>query len=440
MVYANTLLEPPSNFFLDPKWNNLGIDWKADLAPHYATAKKMLGVVTNPRFWPTDHMLKDYAKEINREEYFKPSQVGVFFGEPGKTVPDPYFGGQGPERTGCAHSGHCMVGCRDGGKNSLDKNYLYLAEKLGVKIIPENKVVDIIPEEGGNYRVFFKRVTGWGFKPKTSVRAQGIILAAGVLGTLELLLHCREKGSLPKLSPILGHTVRTNSEVLAGTTAKKNKDTHSYGVSITSSLFVNQTTHIQLVRYPKGSDLMSIFAGVITDGGGRTPRALKHLGTILQHPFWFLRTLWPFGWGRKSVILLVMQTLDNHISIQRKRRWWALFRKGLASRTDGNKIPAYIPEANAAVRGMAKRMNGVPQNAITETLLNIPMSAHILGGCVIGKNPADGVIDPNHKVFGYDNMYIVDASAIPANLGVNPSLTITAMAERALRFIPPKNG
>ncbi len=264
-------------------------------------------------------------------------------------------------------------------------------------------------------------------------------MAAGVLGTLDLLLSCREKGSLPKLSSKLGHTVRTNSEVLAGTTAKKNKDTHSYGVSITSSLFVNQTTHIQLVRYPKGSDLMSIFAGVITDGGGRTPRALKHLGTIFRHPFWFLRSLWPFGWGRKSVILLVMQTLDNHISIQRKRRWWALFRKGLASSTDGNKIPTYIPEANAAVRGMAKRMNGVPQNAITETLLNIPMSAHILGGCVIGKTPADGVIDSNHKVFGYDNMYVVDASAIPANLGVNPSLTITAMAERALQFIPPKN-
>ena len=440
LVYANTLLEPPDDFFLDPKWNDLGIDWGTELEPHYATAKHMLGVVTNPKFWPTDHMLKDYAQEIHREEYFKPSQVGVFFGEPGKTVPDPYFDGKGPERTGCSHTGHCMVGCRDGGKNSLDKNYLYLAEKFGVKIIPEYKVVDIIPEESGGYQVFFKRVTGLGFEPKTSARAKGIILAAGVLGTLELLLRCRENGSLPKLSPQLGSTVRTNSEVLAGTTAKRNKDTHSYGVSITSSLFVNQNTHIQLVRYPKGSDLMGMFAGVITDGGGSTPRALKHLGTLLRHPFWFLRTLWPFGWGRKSVILLVMQTLDNHIFIQRKRRWWALFRKGLASNTDGSKIPTYIPEANAAVRGMAERMNGVPQNAITETLLNIPMSAHILGGCVIGKNPETGVIDTHHKVFGYDNMYVVDASSIPANLGVNPSLTITALAERAIQLIPPKNG
>jgi cholesterol oxidase len=238
---------------------------------------------------------------------------------------------------------------------------------------------------------------------------------------------------------MLGRRVRTNSEVLAGVTAKKNRANHAYGVSITSSLFVNDRTHVQLVRYPSGSDLMGIFGGVITDGGGRTPRVLKHVGMCLRHPGWFLRTLWPFGWGRKSVVLLVMQTLDNHITIRRSRRWWALFRKGLLSSTDGSRIPTYIPEANHAVRGMARRMNGVPQNALTESLLNIPMTAHILGGCVMGSGPHDGVIDTQHRVFGTDGLYVVDASAVPANLGVNPSLTITALAERAMFHIPPKS-
>ncbi len=438
LVYANTLLEPPDEFFQDTRWQDILPDWKAELAPHYKTARRMLGVVTNPRFWPTDHMLQDYAREVGREEYFKPAEVGVFFGEPGKTVPDPYFGGQGPSRTGCTHTAHCMVGCRDGGKNSLDRNYLYLAERLGVTIIPEHKVIDIRPLDGGGYHVIFKKVTGFGPRRRNLAKAGGVILAAGVLGTLDLLMRCREQGSLGRLSPLLGHLVRTNSEVLAGATAKKSKDTHSYGVSITSSLLVNPKTHIQLVRYPKGSDLMSVFAGVMTDGGGSIPRWLRHVGMCLRHPTWFFRSLWPLGWGRRSVILLVMQTLDNHITLLRKRRWWALFRRGLASRTDGHKIPSYIPEANHAVRGMARRMNGVPQNALTESLLNIPMSAHILGGCIIGTDAENGVIDPYHRVFGYDNLYVVDASAIPANLGVNPSLTITAMAERAMSHVTPK--
>jgi cholesterol oxidase len=438
LVYANTLLEPPEDFYQDPQWRDLNPDWKQELSPFYATARRMLGVVTNPRFWPTDHMLEDYAREIGREEFFKPSEVGVFFGPAGETVPDPFFGGKGPPRTGCTHTGHCMVGCRDGGKNSLDRNYLYLAERLGVTILPEHKVMDIKPEEDGGYRITFKRLTGVGPKTRQSLKAGAVVLAAGVLGTLELLLRCRERDSLPGLSPMLGEIVRTNSEVLAGATAKKSSDTHSYGVSITSSLFVNDKTHVQLVRYPAGSDLMGFFGGVITDGGGKIPRPIKHIGMCLRHPLWFLRTLSLIGWGRRSVVLLVMQTLDNHITLRLRRCWWALFRRVLASSTDNDPIPSYIPEANAAVRGMAERMNGVPQNAITESLLNIPMSAHILGGCIMGKDIASGVIDTRHRVFGYDNLYVVDASAIPANLGVNPSLTITAMAERAMSFIPPK--
>lgn len=438
LVYANTLFVPPDDFFTDPQWKDLSEDWKEELRPHFQTAKKMLGVTTNPTYWPTDHMLKDYAEEIGRGDHFKPSEVGVFFGDPEREVPDPYFGGNGPPRRGCTQTGHCMVGCRDGGKNSLDKNYLYLAEKLGATIIPEHKVIDIKPRSAGGYQVIARKVSGLGFRPRLHLEAGGVVIAAGVLGTLELLHRCKEKGSLNRISSQLGCVVRTNSEVLAGATALRHKDTHSYGVSITSSVQVNDNTSVQLVRYPRGSDVMGLLGGLITDGGGRIPRPLKHLGMCLRHPLWFLRTLWPFGWGRKTVVLLVMQTLDNHLTVTRKRRWWAFFRKGLSSDSDGNKIPTYIPEANAAVRGMAKRMHGIPQNAITESLLNIPISAHMLGGCVMGKDADTGVIDVRHRIFGYDNLYVTDASAIPANLGINPSLTITAMAERAMSYVPEK--
>jgi cholesterol oxidase len=437
LIYANTLFVPPDVFFDDPRWKGLVPDWKAELAPHYETAKRMLGVVTNPRFWPTDDMLRDYAEEIGRAAHFKATDVGVFFGPPGVTVPDPYFGGRGPARTGCTMTGHCMVGCRDGGKNSLDRNYLYLAEGLGVEIVPEHKVVDVKPDGHGVYAVTARKTTGLPRRRESVWRARGIVFAAGVLGTLELLMRCRDKGSLPDLSPRLGHVVRTNSEVLAGVTSRKNQQ-HSLGVSITSSVFVNDATHIELVRYPKGSDLMSIFAGLMTDGGGRIPRALRSLGTVARHPLQFLRIRIPYNWGRNSVILLVMQTLDNFLTVSRKRRWWAFFRKGLASKNGGRRIPTYIPEANQALRGMARRMDAIPQNALTEVLINMPMTAHILGGCIIGKDRDSGVVDARHRVFGYDNMYITDGSAVPANMGVNPSLTITAMAERAMSFIPPK--
>lgn len=438
LVYANTLLVPSDRFFMDPHWKHLEHDWKSELMPFYEKAKIMLGVVTNPSFWPTDYMLEDYAKEIGRSDYFNRSEVGVFFGKPGETVPDPYFGGKGPDRTGCTQTGHCMVGCRDGGKNSLDKNYLYLAEKMGVKIIPEHKVTDVKQNAEGSYTVIFRKVTGISLKSKQQLSSKGIIFAAGVLGTVDLMLRSKQNGSLPELSGMLGHIVRTNSEVLAGTTAKKHSDTHSYGVSITSRLQVNDRTNIQLVRYPQGSDVMGIFGGLITDGGGKIPRPLKHVGAWICHPLMFLRTLWPFSWARKTVILLVMQTLDNYLTLSRKRRWWAFLRKGLASKNGGQRIPSYIPEANQAVRAMAKRMGGIPQNALSETLLNIPMTAHILGGCIIGKDSECGVVDKYHRVFGYKNMYVVDSSVIPANLGVNPSLTITAMAERAIHYIPQK--
>jgi cholesterol oxidase len=331
-----------------------------------------------------------------------------------------------------------MVGCRDGGKNSLDKNYLYLAERLGCDILPEHKAIEVKHHGSGEYTVTVRKLTGFLNKGARQFRSKGVVVAAGVIGTLELLMKSREKGGLPDISDKLGHMVRTNSEVLLGLTVKDRDEDLCNGVSITSGLFVNDNTHIELVRYPKGSDLMGLLGIPLTDGGGGIPRVIRLIFNVFRHPVDFLRTLLPFGWAKRSIILLVMQTLDNHITLHRKRRWWTLFRKSMVSQNRGRKIPAYIREANEAARFMSDRMNGIPQNAISEVLLNIPMTAHILGGCIMGVDEKSGVIDKYHRVFNYDNLYVVDGSAMPANLGVNPSLTITAMSERAMSYIPTK--
>ncbi len=252
-------------------------------------------------------------------------------------------------------------------------------------------------------------------------------------------MNCKDNGHLPNLSEKLGHFVRTNSETLTGVMAKNSKDVLCEGVAITSGLYVNDNTHIELVRYPAGSDLMLMLGTPMVDGGGRVPRFVKYVATCVMHPIKTFRTLWPFGQAKRSVILLVMQTLDNYLTISRRQRWWSPFKKRLTSSNDGRKIPNYIPEANTTARALAKRLDGYPQNGINETVLNIPMTAHIMGGCVMGRDSDQGVIDPYHRVFGYDNMYVVDASAIPANLGVNPSLTITALAERAMHFVEKKD-
>lgn len=438
LVYANTLLIPPDPFFNDPKWKNLENNWKSELLPFYEKAKKMLGVVTNPQMSTADKLLLDYAKDIGREKHFHPAEVGVFFGEPGKKVPDPFFNGDGPARTGCTKTGHCMVGCRDGGKNSLDKNYIYLAENKGLDILSEHKVTDVKELEDGSYVVGAKRVTGFLFKKTKKIRSNGIIFSAGALGTNELLLKCRERGHLKNLSDTIGESSRTNSEVMTGFSAKRGSDFDIEGVSITSGLHVNDNTHIEVVRYPKGSDVMSMMTTPLVDKGGKIPRPVKLLGKMLRHPLIFLSTLIPFGWAKRSIVLLVMQTLDNEIKLVRKRRWWSVFKKVLTSEPLGKKIPVYIQEANDAAREIAKKINGVPQSAFTEVLFNSPVSAHIIGGCIMGKDSKDGVTDKYHKVFNYKNMYILDGSVIPANLGVNPSLTISAMAERAMHFIPEK--
>lgn len=434
--YCAVLLEPPEPFFRDPQWADLQSDWRQTLAPYYALARKMLGVTTNPRLWRSDDLLREYARELGRDSYFKPTEVGIYFGDPDREQPDPFFGGAGPARRGCDHSGACMVGCRQGGKNSLDRNYLYLAEKLGVTIIPETLVTELRATDNG-YLVEAERSTKWPVRRKATFNARGVVIAAGALETNRLLMWCAQSGHL-QLSPQLGKVVRTNSEVLLGVRSKNKTDRFCDGISITSSLFVDDHTHIEPVRYPAGSDVMFWLSALLTDDGSFLPRPVRFILNCLRHPLQWLSTLYPFGWAKRSIILLVMQTFDNRFELALKRRWWWPFTKKLVSKSQSKPIPSYIPQANAAARAIAKKISGTPLNAITEVLFNKPLSAHILGGCVIGRDASTGVIDAQCRVFGYDNLYIVDGSAIPANLGVNPSLTITALAEYAMSHVPIK--
>jgi cholesterol oxidase len=436
LVYANTLLVPPDEVFRDPAWK--GLDWKAALAPHYQTARRMLGAVEAPRIYEADRVLKEVCDELGRGGTFRPTQVGVFFGEPGKTVPDPYFGGEGPPRAGCLHCGACMVGCRHNAKNTLDRNYLYLAEKLGVQVIAEQQVTTVAALGGGGYRLGLRRSTGL-LHPRRELRARNVVLAAGVLGTVPLLMRCKAQGLLPGLSPRLGDVVRTNSEALLGVRSRRREVDLSKGIAIAAGVHVDDKTHVEIVRYNEGSDFMGLLGTVLTDGGdGPWRRRLRWLATMLRHPLAALRTMIPFGWAKKTAILLVMQPEDNHLRLAWRRRWWWPFRRGLRSERSTNRpVPIYFPVAHEIARRMAGRLDGIAESGLAEVLLNVPSTAHILGGCPMGTSADDGVIDARCRVFGHEGLYVIDGSALPANLGVNPSLTITAVAEHAMSFIPP---
>lgn len=443
LVYAATLIRPGRAFFEGAEWQGLA-DWEAELAPHYDTAERMLGVTTNPKLWPADQLLHEIATELGREHTFKPVPVAIYFGEPGQATPDPFFDGEGPTRSGCTYCGGCMVGCRHNAKNTLDKNYLYFAEKYGAEIRPEANVVDIRPCYGpqpGNahYEVVYERTTDWFFKRRHSVLARNVIVAAGVLGTNDLLLRCRdETKSLPHLSSQLGKMVRSNSEALMGVTARSGDVDYSKGVAITSHFWIDDVTSVEPVRYSRGSSLMrNLGVPLISAEGGPLRRLARFIAYGLRYPYDFLKVRLLPDWARDSTILLIMQTLENRMHLRRGRSLWTLFRKKLVSERDESlPIPAVIEAGRGVVERFAEKANGVPQSAFNEVLLSTPSTAHILGGCGIGRDETSGVVDINHQVFNYPGLYVVDGSVISANLGVNPSLTITAMAERAMSRIP----
>jgi cholesterol oxidase len=441
LVYANTHLVPEDEAFRRGTWPR-GIDWKERLAPHYETAKRILGVTANPKLWEGDMALRDFAASLGKEGTFKATNVAVLFGdEPGRKVGDPYFGGEGPERTTCTHCGGCMVGCRYGAKNTLDKNYLWFAEKLGAEILAETRVTGVAEDGAGGYRVAVESSTRKLRKSRRTLRAQGVVFAAGALGTVNLLLQCRDAGTLPRLSPALGHYVRTNSEVICGVTARNDQVDYSRGIAITSGFHPDPETYLEVVRYSDGSDAMGGLATLLVDEGTRLTRPLRWLGTVVRHPVDFLRSLNPLGWARRSTIILVMQNIDNSIRLVRERRWFWPFAKSLTSRRAEGvpPAPAYIAVGNQAAKQIAKKIDAFPSSAINEVLLNVPTTAHILGGAAMASTPEEGVLDARNRVFGYENLYVVDGSMIPGNLGVNPSLTITAMAEHAMSQIPPKD-
>ncbi len=444
LVYANVVMEPDVSFFDSHEWSHLG-DWKTTLRPFYEIAKKMRGVATNPYLTHVDDMLKAVAEDFGRGHTFRPVDVGVFFGEPGKTVPDPYFDGSGPERAGCIQCGGCMIGCQHNAKNTLTKNYLYFAEKWGAEIRPEAEVTDIHPlppdqPDGARYVVEYRRATARPFqRHRWTIRTQNVVVSAGVLGTLRLLFRCKSR-SLPNLSPMLGEKVRTNSETLTGSTTRRTDVDYSEGLAITSVFSYDEVTRVEPVHYPDGSSLMRWLAAPMIEAGHNVPiRILKPLLETARRPLDYFYTQFSAPWAKVTTILLIMQTEDTTMQVRPGRNLFTLFRRGLVSRLHpGQNIAPDARLSHAITHAFARKTDGIPQNAVPETLLDIPTTAHILGGCTMGQNEQEGVVDVHCEVFNYPGLYVVDGSIVPANPGINPSLTITALAEYAMSCIPAK--
>ena len=433
LVYANTLYRPLKPFYADRQWAHI-TDWEAELAPHYDQAAKMFGVVENPTITPADEVMQKVAADMGVADSFHPTPVGVFFGTPGMRVPDPFFGGAGPSRTGCTECGSCMTGCRVGAKNTLVKNYLYLAESRGAKVLPLTTVTSVRPVDDG-FAVDVQRTGG---RARATITAGQVVLAAGTWGTQRLLHTMKDTGVLPRLSDRLGELTRTNSEAIigAGRTSVDPARDFSRGVAITSSIHPDPTTHIEPVRYGKGSNAMGLLQTIATDGAASLPRWLQAVRFMARHPVQTARLLRTHRWSERTVILLVMQSLDNSITTYTRRGLFGR-RRYTSRQGHGEPNPAFIPAGYEANQLAAKHIDGIAGGTWGE-IFNVPLTAHFIGGCAIGATREEGVIDPYHRVFGYPGLSVVDGSAISANLGVNPSLTITAQAERALSFWPNK--
>jgi cholesterol oxidase len=441
--YANTLYRPGPGFYRDPIWRDLD-DWEEGLRPCFDEAEHMLGVTEYRGEGPADELLKELAEELGVPESYHRTRVGVFFNDdaPGETVRDPYFSGEGPDRAGCIRCGACMPGCRYNAKNTLMKNYLWFAEKQGVRIEPERMVTDIRPLDGEDgregYAVTSEGSGRWLVKDRRVHIARGVVVAAGAIGTNQLLLSAKRSGSLPRISDRLGYLVRTNSESIPAVTVKDDRLDFTKSIAITSSIHPAEDTHIENVTYGRGADSMAFLWTLLVGKGSRLTRPLRFLGRAVRHPIQLARSVWPFKFSRRTVILLVMQTIDNSMRFKPKRR---LLGRGVRLTTEqdpDNPNPTFIPVADWTARRAAEKLDALPQIGTTEALLNVPVTAHILGGAVMGEDSSSGVIDRRHRVFGYENLLVCDGSAIPANPGVNPSLTITAMTEYAMTHVPTR--
>lgn len=434
LVYANTLYKPPASYFEDKQWRHI-TDWNEELSPWYDQASRMLGVTKNPHMSPSDEAMKEVADQMGVGHTFKLAPLGVYFGDgAGKKTNDPFFGGVGPDRNGCLQCGGCMTGCRHNAKNTLPKNYLGLAEKAGAKVFAETTVTKIEEVANGGWLITTKKTGAW-FGGVRKFSAAQVVIAAGTYNTQKLLHQMKAKSVLPKLSSHLGKLSRTNSEALTGTIMKKSKIDYSKGAAITSSFFPDEHTHVEPVRYGRGSNLMGLLQTVMTDGFNINSRRRQWLKQLIFKPNYLLKILDVRRWSERTVIALIMQNVDSAITVFSKR---GIFGWRISSKNDSeNPNATYIPAANEVARKIAQNRGGIAGGHIGD-LVNAPFTAHFVGGCVIGSDATTGVIDPYHRVWNYPTLHIVDGSSVTANLGVNPSLTITAQAERAFSFWPNK--
>jgi cholesterol oxidase len=434
LVYAGVLLEPQASYFADPAWQVMGRDWARELAPHYATAAQMLGQQTAPRLYEMDRYLYQTATALGCQDSFGPTPLGIYFGKPGQTVPDPYFAGAGPDRTGCIECGCCLAGCAHGAKNTLDQNYLYLAEQKGLKVHTEYRVQRLLSLAGGGYQVEgVNPLTG---RAQPALKARQVVLSAGVVGTLSLLLACRDRyRTLPRLSAQIGQKVRTNAEAITAVLHPDEQADLSRGPTLSSHFHPDATTHITQNRLPPSYRFMKLYSGPLVDGAAPLKRAWNTLRNSVRRPLEATASLRARRWSQRISMLTTMQQTDHQLAFGYQRRWWGGY--GLSSRvTRGTYPSAYLPWANQATRIFAQQMKGVPHNSLLESLLNLQVTAHLLGGCVLSSDEYSGGVDHTHQLHGYPGLYVMDGSVLPANPGVNPSLTILALAERACSLFP----
>ena len=434
LVYANTLYQPGDKYFDDPQWKSI-TDWKSELTPFYELARRMLGVEINPYFSPSDQAMKDVADQMGVGHTFTLAPLGIHFGKgEGVESPDPYFGGVGPARTGCTNCGSCMTGCRHNAKNTLPKNYLGLAEKAGAEVFPLTSATKLEQRGDGSWKITTKKTNDvFGSRGKTFI-ARDVVMAAGTYNT-QKLMHTFKATTLPKISDFLGNLSRTNSEALTGAIMPTTKIDFSRGAAITSSFYPSPDTHVEPVRYGKGSNSMGLLQTLLTDGWTSKERRRHWVKQFIAQPSLFAKILNVHKWSERTVITLVMQNVDSSIKVFMKR---GIFGNKLTSTNDSEHPNAtYIPAANETIKKVAENYGGIAAGTVGD-LIGAPFTAHFVGGCVIGTDENSGVIDPYHRVYNYPTLHVVDGSTITANLGVNPSLTITAQAERAFAMWPNK--